>query len=293
MKKIIILLAGFLLILLTSLNNTEVQENDELTLKTARIQVALNEDIDYLQYIDCKHKNEVSYNIIDTLHYGTYHIIYKYRQEKKTLTVDVVEMYENRIFNPETLTCDTVQDPNDITVLVNKIHKIPDDYIPDDLVNVIDSQQRLRKEAAEAYEQFYKEAKSRNIAIYAISGYRTNELQTTYWQNQVNAKGKEYASLYSAYPGRSEHQLGLAIDVSYKTTGDRLNESVEQSEIGQFIVSDGYKYGFILRYPKGKESITNYGYEPWHMRYVGKELAQKLHDNKQTLEEYYNEVTVW
>lgn len=286
MKKIMVLLMMLFVL------NGGISKDDELKLKVSRIQSGLNQDIDYLKYIDCQEKDKVEFNKIDTLHCGTYQVVYKYHSFQKKLTVDIVEMYENNIFNPETLQCDIVKNPNDVTVLVNKVHGIPQDYKPDDLVNVIDSQQQLRKEAAEAYKQFYLEAKKRNMKVYAISGYRTNERQTTYWNNQVKVNGKEYASLYSAYPGRSEHQLGLAIDVSYKTTGDRLNESVEQSEIGKFIVSDGYKYGFILRYPKDKENITNYGYEPWHMRYVGKKLAKTLHDQNLTLEEYYNEVAL-
>lgn len=283
MKKIMLLLIMLFLL------NGQVPKNDELRLKVSRIQSGRNQEIDYLKYIDCKEKDKVEFNSIDTSHFGTYQVVYKYHSFQKKLTVDIVEMYNNNIINPETLLCDIVKNPQDITVLVNKVHGIPQDYQPDDLVNVIDSQQQLRKEAAEAYKQFYLEAKKRNIAIYTISGYRTNELQTTYWNNQVKVKGKEYASLYSAYPGRSEHQLGLAIDISYKTTGDRLSESVKQSDIGKFIVSDGYRYGFILRYPKDKEQITNYGYEPWHMRYVGKKLAKILHDQNLTLEEYYHE----
>lgn len=291
MKKMGILLLLFIFSVLILTKHQGVQENeDDFQLSVSRIQIGLGQKIDYLKYAECQNEDEVEYNAIDTSHYGTFHVVYQYHSCKATLTVDVVEMYENGIYNPETVQSDLVDDPDDITVLVNKLHAIPEDYQPDDLVNVVDSLQQLRKEAADAYQKFYQEAKKRNIEIYAISGYRTHDLQTTYWQNQVNVKGKEYASLYSAYPGRSEHQLGLALDVSYKITGDRLNESVAQSELGRFIVSDGYKYGFILRYPKGKESITNYGYEPWHIRYVGQELAQILHDRHQTLEEYYGEV---
>ena len=95
--------------------------------------------------------------------------------------------------------------------------------------------------------------------------------------------------LYLDYPGRSEHQLGLAIDVSYTTQGDRLSEKVADSAIGKFIISDAYKYGFTLRYKKDKVAITNYGYEPWHIRYVGIDLATKLHDQNLTLEEYYKQ----
>ena len=163
--------------------------------------------------------------------------------------------------------------------------------MPDDLEPVVDnSSQKLRKEANTAYTKFYNAAKAKGIAIYSISGYRTNATQTSYWNNMNKVYGNEYASQYSAYPGRSEHQLGLAIDISFKTDGgDRLSEKVASSDIGKFIISDGYKYGFILRYPSDKIAVTNYGYEPWHIRYVGVDLATKLHDENITLEEYYKQ----
>ena len=173
---------------------------------------------------------------------------------------------------------------------MNKLHQIPEGWTPDDLEPVIDNaNQKLRKEANEAYTKFYNAAKAKGIDIYSISGYRTNATQTLYWNNQVKVYGEEYASQYSAYPGRSEHQLGLAIDVSYTTQGDRLSEKVADSAIGKFIISDAYKYGFTLRYKKDKVAITNYGYEPWHIRYVGVDLATKLHDQNLTLEEYYKQ----
>lgn len=265
-------------------------EEKELHLNEKRVQIALNESIDYLSYVeDNAFVENVTYNTIDTSKVGTYTIEYKLDDTVKTLIVDVVKMYDGGIFSPIGITPNIVSDPNDITVLVNKVNSIPEGWEPDDLVKVVDSSQKLRKEAAEAYKEFYSAAKDKGISIYSISGYRSNDTQSLYWNNQLRVNGEEYASLYSAYPLRSEHQLGLAIDVSYKTDGDRLSESVEDSEIGKFIISDGYKYGFVLRYLKDKTSITNYGYEPWHMRYVGKELAKTLHESGLTLEEYYEE----
>lgn len=278
------------------------EEAPTLKLTHKRIQIAQNETLDYKSYIKEANDNvdgdilaSVQYNEIDTSKLGTYEVKYSLKDKavnetNQTLTVDVVEMYANGVFNPTSVKVDTVENPEDITVLVNKLHQIPEGWVPNDLVNVVDSYQQLRKEAAEAYEKFYNAAKERSIAIYAISGYRTNDTQTLYWNNQVKVYGEEYASQYSAYPGRSEHQLGLAIDVSYTTQGDRLSEKVADSAIGKFIISDGYKYGFILRYPKDKVAITNYGYEPWHMRYVGVDLATKLHESGLTLEEYYDQL---
>lgn len=262
-----------------------------------RIQVSQNEEIDYLSYINGSQdvKRKLRYNQIDTSKIGTY-LIHYHLEDKYTkavdqnLIVDVVKMYDGSIFNPEGIEPEIVDNPNDISVLVNKTHCLSEDYQPDDLVDLINSHQQLRKEAADAYQKLYQDATNQGIKLYAISGYRSYETQENYWQRQVLYKGEEYASLYSAYPGRSEHQTGLALDISYQQTGDRLNEDVADSDIGKFIKNEGYKYGFILRYPKDKTKITNYAYEPWHIRYVGIDLATKLYQNQMTLEEYYEKI---
>lgn len=274
----------------------------ELQLTKKRVQVAQNDTVDYTSYIskanddvDGDLKKEVTYNTIDTSKLGSYEVKYSVKDKSEneatqTLKVDVVKMFNDGIFDPTHVTPDTVKDPSDITVLVNKLHQIPEGWKPDDLEAVDDdSGQLLRHEAKVAYTKFYNAAKAKGYAIYSISGYRTNDTQTRYWTNMSKVYGLEYASQYSAYPGRSEHQLGLAIDVSYTKTGNRLSEAVADSDIGKFITSDGYKYGFILRYQKDKVKTTNYGYEPWHIRYVGVELATQLHDKGITLEEYYGE----
>lgn len=284
-----------------SIGKKEDKEAPVLKLAHKRVQIAVNTKIDYLSYVsqaedevDGDLKESLQYTEIDSSKIGTYTVDYTVKDQagneaKQTLTIDVVTMFDNDIFSPQGIEPTTVENPEDITVLVNKVNQIPEGWVPDDLVEVIDGGQMLRKEAAEAYEKFYKAASAQGIELYSISGYRTNDTQTRYWTNMVNVYGEEYASQYSAYPGRSEHQLGLAMDVSYKTTGDRLSESVADSDIGKFIVSDGYKYGFVLRYLKDKVAITNYGYEPWHIRYVGVELATKLHESGLTLEEYYDQ----
>lgn len=304
MKKIGFLLIA-LLLCLTGCSQESSKKDDQaptLELSKTRVLIALNSQVDYQSYIakandevDGDLLEHVKYNEISTSEVGHQEITYTLQdqagnQATKSLSVDVVKFYEGGIFDPMSVEADTVSNPEDVTVLVNKLHQIPKGWTPDDLETVIDnSSQMLRKEANAAYTEFYKAAKAKGIAIYSISGYRTNETQTRYWNNMNKVYGNEYASQYSAYPGRSEHQLGLAIDVSFKTDGDRLSEKVADSAIGKFIASDGYKYGFILRYPQDKVAITNYGYEPWHMRYVGVELATKLHEDNLTLEEYYKQ----
>lgn len=299
-KYLCLLLAG--MFILTGCSREEDKTAPALKLTKTRVQVGLNSQIDYTSFIE-KAVDEVDgdlisavqYNEIDTSKLGQSQIKYTVKDESgnesiQTLTVDVVKYFKNGIYSPLNVTPDTVENPEDVTVLVNKVHAIPEGWVPDDLQPVIDNKnQKLRKEANEAYTKFYNAAKEKGIDIYSISGYRTNATQKLYWNNQVKVYGEEYASQYSAYPGRSEHQLGLAIDISYTTQGDRLSEKVATTPLGKFIVSDAYKYGFILRYQKDKVAITNYGYEPWHMRYVGVELATKLHESGLTLEEYYKQ----
>lgn len=290
------------LLLLSGCTKEEDKTAPTLELTKSRVNVAVDSKFDYQSFIqkaidevDGELISEVKYNDIDTSKVGKQEVQYTLQDKSgnkstQTLIVDVVKYYKNNVFNPLDVEPDTVDNPEDVTVLVNKLHQIPKGWVPSDLEPTIDNKnQKLRKEANEAYTKFYNDAKAKGIDIYSISGYRTNDTQTLYWNNQVKVYGEEYASQYSAYPGRSEHQLGLAIDVSYTTQGDRLSEKVATSPLGKFIVSDAYKYGFILRYAKDKVAITNYGYEPWHMRYVGVELATKLHESGETLEEYYHQ----
>ena len=101
------------------------------------------------------------------------------------------------------------------------------------------------------------------------------------YNNRVNAVGRKKAEDYVAKPGFSEHQTGLCIDVT-----NRDKYFVKGTEEADWIANNCYKYGFIIRYPEGKENITGISYEPWHIRYVGKEIAKQIHNKGITLEEY-------
>lgn len=297
MKKLFYLLLSCIL-LLTGCSSEKTNEKPILKLSTSRVQVNKNSKINYIDFIkeasdqeDGDLKEAVSYTTIDTSKLGSNTITYSVtdsddNEVSKTLTIDVVSFF-GEFFNPEDIKPEVISNPEDITVLVNKVYTIDPNWVPDDLEPVIDNNsQYLRKEANDAYTKFYQAATKKGIEVHAFSGYRSNDLQTSYWENMKRVYGVEYASQFSAYPGRSEHQLGLALDISY-TSGDARFTDVEKSDIGKFIISDGYKYGFILRYPDDKKAITNYGYEPWHIRYVGVDLATELHEKNITLEEYY------
>lgn len=125
------------------------------------------------------------------------------------------------------------------------------------------------------------DAKSDNVVLIGNSAYRSYKSQKEVYNNRVNAVGRKKAEDYVAKPGFSEHQTGLCIDVT-----NRDKYFVKGTEEADWIANNCYKYGFIIRYPEGKENITGISYEPWHIRYVGKEIAKQIHNKGITLEEY-------
>ena len=191
-------------------------------------------------------------------------------------------------------------DPESITVLVNREYLLPEEYIPEDLV-VPDvpfsfygtyEKSYMRKDAAAALEKLFAGAKEQNISLKGVSAYRSYSRQKEIYNRNVSTKGKKKANQVSAFPGSSEHQTGLTIDVSADSIGCALEQSFGKTIEGKWLASNCYKYGFTIRYPKEKEDITGYSYEPWHIRYVGKNLAKRLYKKKLTLEEYYQTTTV-
>jgi LAS superfamily LD-carboxypeptidase LdcB len=118
------------------------------------------------------------------------------------------------------------------------------------------------------------------ITLWICSGYRSYSYQSKLYNNYVYTDGKAAADTYSARPGHSEHQTGLAADIN------SADESFAGTPEAKWLAANCWKYGFIIRYPKGKESITGYIYEPWHIRYLGKENAKLVYESGLTLEEY-------
>ncbi|AKF96031.1 M15 family metallopeptidase [Brevibacillus laterosporus] len=189
--------------------------------------------------------------------------------------------------------------PESIQVLVNKQYKLPDSYKPQDLVypdvpflfKEKIEKRMMRKEAADALQQMFAGAKQEGIMLAGVSAYRSHSTQTTLFNRYVKKDGEEAAKKYSAEPGHSEHETGLAIDVSGSTGKCAAEDCFEGTPEAVWLADHAHEYGFIIRYPKGKEAITGYQYEPWHLRYVGKEAAGEIHDKGITLEEYSNTPT--
>lgn len=180
-----------------------------------------------------------------------------------------------------------IKHPNNIDVLVNKNNKLNKFYKPDDLVKLklmySNENKFLREVAALNFENLSKQAKKEGYTIIAVSTYRSYFYQNELFNYYVKYMGEDKALKASAKPGHSEHQTGLAVDVMGSNKDYNL---FEESDEFNWMKANAYKYGFILRYPKGKENITGFKYEPWHYRYVGKDIAKYIHENNITLEEY-------
>lgn len=182
-----------------------------------------------------------------------------------------------------------ITNPTDLLVLVNKTTSLDENYQPSDLVwvdlpGVRETQ--LRKEAAAALEDLFAAAELKNLSLYCCSGYRSYQTQEELYAENVKIYGQKQADLVSAKPGQSEHQTGLAMDVTAESVNFDLLESFGQTTEGEFIKNNAHFYGFIIRYPEDKTDITGYAYEPWHLRYVGKDVAAEIDENNLTFEEY-------
>lgn len=190
----------------------------------------------------------------------------------------------------------TVTNPNEYHVIVNKQRALPADYIPADLIepNVLFpyadkvEKRKLREVPAKALESLFAHAKQDGIELYAVSGYRSYRTQKSLYDTYVKTQGEAHAAAFSAVPGKSEHQTGLAMDVSGADSVTRLEQSFADTPEGQWLEKNCAQHGFIIRYPKGKEGITGYAYEPWHLRYVGQEIAEEITSRGITLEEYFS-----
>ncbi len=180
--------------------------------------------------------------------------------------------------------------PDKISVLVNKYRQLPLDYIPTDLERICpdfaDGELMLRREARIAFEAMCLGALREKIVLRAISTFRSYSYQNqVYYRNWLPTISLEQyqkeRDKVSARAGFSEHQTGLAVDIN------ELEQTFEITPESQWLVENACQYGFLLRYPKGKEWITGYDFEPWHYRYMGKELAEKVFLSRLTYDEYY------
>ena len=170
--------------------------------------------------------------------------------------------------------------------LVNRDHMINENYVPVvRTVEAVGMKQSMKAEAATALEEMFAAASEEGAPLSTVSGYRSYTKQSTIYSRKQKTAGQETADAYVALPGSSEHQLGVAMDVA-KRGGSNLNGGFGKTKAGLWVAENAWRFGFVVRYLEGKESITGYSYEPWHVRYVGKEHARALQSLGEPLEIY-------
>lgn len=191
----------------------------------------------------------------------------------------------------------------DVTVLVNKEHVLDKEYVPLEMYVVDENEGNfhqfkdanlkpmLRSDIKEYVDKLINDAQGLGLPIIVDSGYRSYNYQQVILDALIKEKGDEAFKLV-ALPGASEHQTGLAIDFAYFQNGIYNDDVKENDKEAIWLKNNAWKYGFILRYPKGKENVTGYNFEPWHFRFVGLKLAEYLFKNDLTLEEYYKNFNI-
>ena len=181
----------------------------------------------------------------------------------------------------------------DYLILVNKEHKLPADYEKTielcEIESVRGKVSFAERETVNAFVKLQSRLSEMGIEGGTHGPYRSLEAQKEILERFIRKYGEDYAHRTAAEPGTSEHHTGLAIDLLLKVDGEWKSEHADlyaQEQTYQKIHQVLFEFGFILRYPRGKEAITGFNYEPWHIRYVGKEAAKKIYEQGITLEEY-------
>lgn len=204
--------------------------------------------------------------------------------------------------SPDTVSFDKKKYPTDqaasLWLVVNKKYALsPLEYIPSDLVipaipirpNAGSDERKVSQQMAAALEDMVSAGQQAGVQLMLASGYRSYQTQVAVYNNEVQQYGQVVADTESARPGHSEHQTGLAADLEDATRQCEVADCFASLPEGKWLAENAATYGFIIRYPAGKDEITGYRYEPWHIRYVGVDLASEMKkQNVQTLEEFFN-----
>ncbi len=185
-----------------------------------------------------------------------------------------------------------INDINSLFVLANKANYFPEDFVPIGLVAPKSryagggDRNKLRDIAADALDDMVKAAAESSCDIQSVSAYRSIAYQKDLFNYYAQRDGVEKANKYSSKPGYSEHHTGLCVDLSSPSMGFGLDQSYGDTPEGKWLEENAAEYGFVIRYPKDKENITGYTYEPWHLRYLGIPLARYLKQNNLCYEEF-------
>jgi len=201
--------------------------------------------------------------------------------------VPVQSLFNKRLYS--------TTEPTSLWVIANKQSPLAKGYTPDNLrspavklrLATTNEQMQIQSDAAEGLEKLFAAAEQANLLLTLSSAYRSEALQAQFYNSYIARDGVAKADTYSARPGTSEHQTGLAADIIPRNDACHLEVCFGDLAEGKWLAANAYKFGFTLRYPLGKEAITGYSYEPWHIRFVGVALAAELHQSGQTMEEFF------
>lgn len=208
----------------------------------------------------------------------------EYQKQKNISLKKAVTMVNLNLNKPFYTDIKKITNPKKTTILVNKYNYLSSNYIPKKLVNIKNTNIKIQKKVNTKLKKLLKKAQKENIILIPFSAYRSYEYQKKLYENYLKKEKQEIVDTYSARPGHSEHQTGLALDIRSKNLTDRLTPKDYK-----WLTKNAYKYGFIIRYPKNKTTITGYKEEPWHLRYIGKKHATKIHQLNITFDEYYDQ----
>ncbi|HET9411815.1 MAG TPA: M15 family metallopeptidase [Candidatus Saccharimonadales bacterium] len=188
-----------------------------------------------------------------------------------------------------------INEPGGLWWIVNKQRPLPKGYEPADLTTPkiklrwapIAESMQVSASITPSLEAMYQAMVAAGFDVMLISGYRSEKTQAELYNGYVSKSGQAEADRLSARPGTSEHQTGLVVDLGRADGKCELDQCLGDLPEGKWLAEHAHEYGFIIRYPQGKEATVGYMYEPWHLRYVGKELAAELHAKQQTMEEFF------
>lgn len=216
------------------------------------------------------------------------------RNDKPASNSGAASSHKKATFNKKQF---SLEDSSSLWIIANKKRPLePQDYKPSDLVapdvplrlSASYEEMQMRAEAATAIEQMFADARTAGLDLMVSSAFRSYSYQRTLYNGYVKSQGKAVADTQSARPGYSEHQTGWAVDIGATSHECQIEQCFGTMPEGQWAAANAYKYGFVIRYPRDKQATTGYIYEPWHLRYIGKALAQEIHNQgNPTLEEFF------
>ena len=211
----------------------------------------------------------------------------KHKDEKISKIVSLVNVKANNEWYDKDIVVATDTSKGNL-MLVNKFNQLKENYTPKNIVPISNyysyDNNSITEEVYTAYKKMWYAAKDEGLTLIVTSSYRDYKTQDTLWNGYADSKGEKWADSVSARAGFSEHQTGLTLDI---VTYNTIMNDFEKTDEFKWLQKNAYKYGFILRYPKGKEDITGYDYESWHYRYVGTDVAKAIYDKNITYDEYY------